>query len=71
MYMYVSNLFIFLFVCKRFEQEYKTYSESHVKKFELTRLPPYLILCVKVLYMYTVLAHRKSGNFHVHRILNL
>ena len=29
-------------------QEYKTHKESFVKKFELTHLPPYLILCVKV-----------------------
>ena len=29
-------------------QEYKTHKESFVKKFELTKLPPYLILCVKV-----------------------
>lgn len=29
-------------------QEYKTHKESYVKKFELTKLPPYLILCIKV-----------------------
>lgn len=29
-------------------QEYKTYKESFVKKFELTKLPPYLILVIKV-----------------------
>ena len=28
-------------------QEYKTQQESHVKRFELTKLPPYLILCFK------------------------
>ena len=29
-------------------QEYKTYKETFVKKFELTKLPKYLIMCVKV-----------------------
>jgi U4/U6.U5 tri-snRNP-associated protein 2 len=28
-------------------KEYKTASESHVKRFELTKLPPFLILCIK------------------------
>ncbi|KAK2566273.1 U4/U6.U5 tri-snRNP-associated protein 2 [Acropora cervicornis] len=28
-------------------QEYKTYKETFVKKFELTKLPKYLIMCVK------------------------
>ncbi|XP_037068844.1 U4/U6.U5 tri-snRNP-associated protein 2-like [Pollicipes pollicipes] len=31
----------------REEREYKTYKEEIVKRFELTRLPPYLILCIK------------------------
>ena len=30
------------------QQEYKTHKESFVKRFELTRLPPYLILYIKV-----------------------
>ena len=34
--------------CRHSVQEYKTHKESYVKKFELTKLPPYLILCVKV-----------------------
>jgi len=29
------------------EREYKTYKEEVVKRFELLRLPPYLILCIK------------------------
>ena len=29
-------------------QEYKTHKESYVKRFELTKLPPYLIICIKV-----------------------
>ena len=29
-------------------QEYKTHKESYVKRFELTQLPPYLILYIKV-----------------------
>ncbi|CAK9301107.1 unnamed protein product [Gordionus sp. m RMFG-2023] len=29
------------------EKEYKTYKDSTIKRFELTRLPPYLILCFK------------------------
>ena len=29
-------------------QEYRTYKESFVKRFELTRLPPYLVVHVKV-----------------------
>ncbi len=29
-------------------QEHKTASESFVKRYKLTRLPPYLILCIKV-----------------------
>ena len=30
------------------EKEYKTYKDSTMKKFELTRLPPYIILYFKV-----------------------
>lgn len=29
------------------EKEYKTYKESHVKRFKLTKLPPYLIIFLK------------------------
>eukprot|EP00057_Strongylocentrotus_purpuratus_P000880 XP_001185686.2 PREDICTED: U4/U6.U5 tri-snRNP-associated protein 2 isoform X1 [Strongylocentrotus purpuratus] len=29
------------------EKEYKTYKESFVKRYQLTQLPPYLILCMK------------------------
>ncbi|XP_071830110.1 ubiquitin carboxyl-terminal hydrolase 39-like [Apostichopus japonicus] len=29
------------------EKEYKTYKDSTIKRFELTRLPPYLIICIK------------------------
>ncbi|CAI8006750.1 U4/U6.U5 tri-snRNP-associated protein 2 [Geodia barretti] len=29
------------------EKEYKTHKESYVKRFELTKLPPYLIICIK------------------------
>ncbi|XP_038060056.1 U4/U6.U5 tri-snRNP-associated protein 2-like [Patiria miniata] len=29
------------------EKEYKTYKDSTIKRFHLTRLPPYLILCMK------------------------
>lgn len=28
-------------------QEYKTHRESYIKKFELTGLPPYIILYIK------------------------
>ncbi|NWX94649.1 SNUT2 protein, partial [Nothoprocta pentlandii] len=28
-------------------QEYKTYKENFLKRFQLTRLPPYLIFCIK------------------------
>ena len=30
------------------EKEYKTYKDSTLKKFEITRLPPYIILYIKV-----------------------
>lgn len=30
------------------EKEYKTYKENFLKKFEITKLPPYLILYIKV-----------------------
>ena len=30
------------------EKEYKTYKDSHMKRFELTKLPPYIILNIKV-----------------------
>lgn len=30
------------------EKEYKTYKENFMKKFEITKLPPYLILYIKV-----------------------
>ena len=30
------------------EKEYKTYKDSTMKKFELTRLPPYIIIYFKV-----------------------
>jgi U4/U6.U5 tri-snRNP-associated protein 2 len=29
------------------EKEYKTHRESYIKKFELTKLPPYIILCIQ------------------------
>lgn len=28
-------------------QEYKTYKENFLKRFQLTKLPPYLIFCIK------------------------
>jgi len=31
-----------------FEKEYKTHKDSTLKRFELTRLPPYIIVYVKV-----------------------
>lgn len=30
------------------EKEYKTYKENFMKKFEITKLPPFLILYIKV-----------------------
>lgn len=30
-----------------FSQEYKTYKENFLKRFQLTKLPPYLIFCIK------------------------
>lgn len=30
-----------------FFQEYKTYKENFLKRFQLTKLPPYLIFCIK------------------------
>lgn len=30
------------------EKEYKTYKENFMKRFEITELPPYLILYIKV-----------------------
>ncbi|MEQ2269747.1 U4/U6.U5 tri-snRNP-associated protein 2 [Xenotaenia resolanae] len=29
------------------EKEYKTYKENFLKRFQLTKLPPYLIFCIK------------------------
>ena len=34
-------------------QEYKTHRESFIKRFEITKLPPYLILFIKVHDMHT------------------
>lgn len=28
-------------------QEYKTYKENFLKRFQLTKLPPYLVFCIK------------------------
>lgn len=33
------------------EKEYKTYKENFMKRFEITELPPYLILYIKVSIM--------------------
>lgn len=33
-----------------YPQEYKTHRESFIKRFEITKLPPYLILFIKVLH---------------------
>jgi U4/U6.U5 tri-snRNP-associated protein 2 len=33
------------------QKEYKTYKENFLKRFELTRLPPYIILIIKVSYL--------------------
>ena len=35
-------------LCESF-QEYKTYKETFVKKFQLTKLPPYLFIVIKVI----------------------
>ena len=32
------------------EKEYKTYKDSTLKRFELTKLPPFIILFIKVLF---------------------
>jgi U4/U6.U5 tri-snRNP-associated protein 2 len=32
------------------EKEYKTYKENFMKKYELIKLPKYLIICFKVRY---------------------
>ena len=33
----------------QYEKEYKTHKDSTLKRFELTRLPPYIIVYVKVI----------------------
>lgn len=33
------------------EKEYKTYKENFMKRFEITELPPYLILYIKVSFL--------------------
>lgn len=35
------------FFCLVYVQEYKTYKENFLKRFQLTKLPPYLIFCIK------------------------
>lgn len=30
------------------EQEYKTYKENYLKRYEITKLPKYLIMCFRV-----------------------
>lgn len=37
------------------EKEYKTYKENFMKRFEITQLPPYLILYIKVKIEHIVL----------------
>lgn len=41
---YFIYAFVFLYFCI---QEYKTYKENFLKRFQLTKLPPYLIFCIK------------------------
>lgn len=33
-------------------QEYKTYKENFIKRYELLRLPRYLIMCFRVLFLF-------------------
>jgi hypothetical protein len=40
------------------EKEYKTYKENFMKRFEITELPPYLILYIKVCRHSEHLVHR-------------
>ncbi|KAJ8975904.1 hypothetical protein NQ317_011375 [Molorchus minor] len=44
------------------EKEYKTYKENFMKRFEITRLPPYLILYIKRFTKNTFLHREKSYN---------
>lgn len=34
------------------EQEYKTYKENYLKRYEITKLPKYLIMCFRVKFQY-------------------
>lgn len=46
------------------EKEYKTYKDSTMKKFELTRLPPYIILYFKVWLQVILFFHIFSVYFY-------
>lgn len=39
---YICNLSCLIYI-----QEYKTYKENFLKRFQLTKLPPYLVFCIK------------------------
>ena len=39
------------------EKEYKTYKDSTLKRFELTKLPPYVIVYIKVRHNISTLCH--------------
>jgi len=54
------------------EKEYKTHKDSTMKRFELTKLPPYIIVYIKVnseKYLYdTILVHQNRMSF-CHNVL--
>lgn len=43
-----------------FEKEYKTHKDSTLKRFELTKLPPYIIVYIKVGLCGTLLCTYKT-----------
>lgn len=45
--MYLASIMQNITIHLAFLQEYKTYKENFLKRFQLTKLPPYLVFCIK------------------------
>lgn len=40
-------IYCFFFLFNQTEKEYRTYKDNIFKRFEITSLPPFIILCIK------------------------
>jgi len=55
------------------EKEYKTYKDSTLKRFELTKLPPYVIVYIKVSTIFPpyVIVYMIGKGQYLHAVLSL